>query len=119
MSATHAELCCLSAFSFQRGASIPEELVARAAALGYEAIALTDEASLAGAVRALQTAEKTGAGGRREVGDRGRTAVGHRPTGGECGRATAGFGGHGRRAAAGFGGRHAAALHATVLTNLR
>ena len=60
MSATHAELCCLSAFSFQRGASTPEELVARAAALGYEAIALTDEASLAGAVRALQTAEKTG-----------------------------------------------------------
>lgn len=58
--ADYAELCCVSAFSFQRGASLPEELVAQAAALGYEAIALTDECSLAGAVRALQAAEKTG-----------------------------------------------------------
>ncbi|WP_348765329.1 error-prone DNA polymerase [uncultured Salinisphaera sp.] len=53
----YAELCCVSGFSFQRGASTPEELVARAAELGYQAIALTDECSLAGAVRALQTAE--------------------------------------------------------------
>ena len=53
----YAELCCVSGFSFQRGASTPEELVARAAELGYRAIALTDECSLAGAVRALQTAE--------------------------------------------------------------
>ena len=44
----HAELHCLSNFSFLRGASRPEELVARAAELGYGAIALTDECSVAG-----------------------------------------------------------------------
>jgi error-prone DNA polymerase len=48
----YAELHCLSNFSFLRGASHPEELVERAAALGYAALALTDECSLAGAVRA-------------------------------------------------------------------
>ena len=48
----YAELHCLSAFSFLRGASEPAELVARACALGYEALALTDECSLAGVVRA-------------------------------------------------------------------
>ncbi|GAB3683330.1 error-prone DNA polymerase [Salinisphaera aquimarina] len=53
----YAELCCVSAFSFQRGASTPEELVEAAARRGYRAIAITDEASLAGAVRALRTAE--------------------------------------------------------------
>lgn len=56
----YAELCCVSGFSFQRGASTPEELVARASELGYQAIALTDECSLAGAVRALQSAETAG-----------------------------------------------------------
>ncbi|VVE21210.1 Error-prone DNA polymerase [Pandoraea iniqua] len=49
----YAELHCLSNFSFQRGASHPEELVARAAHLGYTALAITDECSLAGVVRAL------------------------------------------------------------------
>ncbi|MFT3757876.1 error-prone DNA polymerase [Thauera sp.] len=48
----HAELHCLSNFSFQRGASHPEELVVQAAAFGYAAIAITDECSLAGVVRA-------------------------------------------------------------------
>jgi error-prone DNA polymerase len=48
----YAELHCLSNFTFLRGASHPEELVARAAALGYAALALTDECSLAGVVRA-------------------------------------------------------------------
>ena len=48
----YAELHCLSNFSFQRGASHPEELVAQAAAFGYSAIALTDECSFAGVVRA-------------------------------------------------------------------
>src|SRR5579871_3271353 len=48
----YAELHCLSNFSFLRGASHPEELVARSAALGYRALALTDECSLAGVVRA-------------------------------------------------------------------
>ena len=45
----YAELHCLSNFSFLRGASHPEELVERAAALGYHALAITDECSLAGA----------------------------------------------------------------------
>src|SRR5574343_2025193 len=48
----YAELHCLSNFSFLRGASHPEELVAAAAAQGYRALALTDECSLAGVVRA-------------------------------------------------------------------
>ena len=48
----YAELHCCSNFSFLRGASQPEELVAQAQALGYSALALTDECSLAGVVRA-------------------------------------------------------------------
>lgn len=48
----YAELHALSNFSFLRGASDPEELVARAQALGYAALALSDECSLAGVVRA-------------------------------------------------------------------
>ena len=50
----YAELHCLSNFSFLRGASHPEELVARAAELGMMALALTDECSFAGVVRAHQ-----------------------------------------------------------------
>ena len=48
----YAELHCASNFSFLRGASHPEELAARAAQLGYRALAITDECSLAGVVRA-------------------------------------------------------------------
>ena len=48
----YAELHCLTAFSFLRGASEPQELVERAVTLGYEALAITDECSLAGVVRA-------------------------------------------------------------------
>lgn len=48
----YAELHCLSNFSFLRGASHAEELAERAAALGYSALAITDECSLAGVVRA-------------------------------------------------------------------
>ena len=48
----YAELHCLSCFSFLRGAAQPDELVERAQALGYTALALTDECSLAGVVRA-------------------------------------------------------------------
>ncbi|RZT93765.1 error-prone DNA polymerase [Rivibacter subsaxonicus] len=48
----YAELHCRSNFSFLTGASHPEELVARAAQLGYAALAITDECSLAGVVRA-------------------------------------------------------------------
>jgi len=48
----YAELHCLSNFTFLRGASHPHELVERADALGYTALALTDECSVAGVVRA-------------------------------------------------------------------
>jgi error-prone DNA polymerase len=48
----YAELRCLSNFSFLKGASWPEELVARASQLGYSALAVCDECSMAGAVRA-------------------------------------------------------------------
>ncbi|WP_051235829.1 error-prone DNA polymerase [Ottowia thiooxydans] len=48
----YAELHCLTNFSFQRGASSAESLVRRAWALGYEALAITDECSVAGVVRA-------------------------------------------------------------------
>jgi error-prone DNA polymerase len=48
----YAELHCISNFTFLRGASHPEELVARAQELGYAALAITDECSLAGVVRA-------------------------------------------------------------------
>jgi error-prone DNA polymerase len=54
----YAELRCLSNFSFLRGASRPEELVNRAQALGYSALALTDECSLAGIVRAHVAAKE-------------------------------------------------------------
>ncbi|WP_077279180.1 DNA polymerase III subunit alpha [Thioalkalivibrio denitrificans] len=56
----YAELHCISSFSFLRGASHPEELVVRAAGLGYRALAITDECSLAGAVRAHQAAKEHG-----------------------------------------------------------
>ena len=48
----YAELHVLSNFSFQRGASHAHELVLRAAELGYRAIAITDECSVAGVVKA-------------------------------------------------------------------
>src|SRR5437899_3793739 len=56
----YAELHCLSNFSFLRGASHADELVERAAALGYSALAITDECALAGAVRAHQAAKEKG-----------------------------------------------------------
>lgn len=56
----YAELHCLSNFSFQRGASHPQELVQRAHELGYHALAITDECSVAGVVRAHGEAKKLG-----------------------------------------------------------
>ncbi|MEG1456322.1 MAG: PHP domain-containing protein, partial [Comamonas sp.] len=56
----YAELWCLSNFSFLRGASHPHELVERAQAQGYRALALTDECSLAGIVRAHVAARDCG-----------------------------------------------------------
>src|SRR2546421_301735 len=46
----YAELHVKTNFSFLKGASHADELVARAAELGYRALAVTDEASLAGIV---------------------------------------------------------------------
>ncbi|BAL95149.1 error-prone DNA polymerase [Rubrivivax gelatinosus] len=56
----YAELRCVSNFSFLQGASLPEELVERAQQLGYAALALTDECSMAGMVRAHVAAKKIG-----------------------------------------------------------
>ncbi|MCD9006123.1 error-prone DNA polymerase [Luteimonas sp. XNQY3] len=56
----YAELHCLSDFSFLRGAASAEDLFARARDCGYEALAITDECSLAGIVRALEASRATG-----------------------------------------------------------
>ena len=56
----YAELQVTSNFSFLHGAAHPEELVARAAELGHQAIAITDRNTLAGVVRAHLAARETG-----------------------------------------------------------
>ncbi|MDO7902452.1 error-prone DNA polymerase [Pseudomonas sp. K1(2024)] len=56
----YAELHCLSNFSFQRGASSADELFRRAGEQGYQALAITDECTLAGIVRAWQAAREHG-----------------------------------------------------------
>ena len=56
----YAELFCFSNFTFLHGASHAEELVKRAMQLGYEGLAVTDECSLAGVVRAHVTAKEVG-----------------------------------------------------------
>lgn len=56
----YAELRSLSNFSFLKGASWPEELVERAKQLGYSAIAVCDECSMAGAVRAHTEGKERG-----------------------------------------------------------
>ena len=53
----YAELHCLSNFTFQRGASHAEELFDRAEELGYAALAITDECSLSGIVRAFDASK--------------------------------------------------------------
>jgi error-prone DNA polymerase len=58
--ARYAELQVTTNFSFLRGASHGEELVAQAQALGIEAIAVTDRNTLAGVVRAHLAAEEVG-----------------------------------------------------------
>ncbi|MCE2979229.1 MAG: error-prone DNA polymerase [bacterium] len=55
-----AELDALSNFTFLRGASHPEELVAQASALGYRALAIVDECSVSGVVRAHLAAKECG-----------------------------------------------------------
>lgn len=56
----YVELHCKSNFSFLEGASHPDELVERAAELGYSGIAITDRHSLAGVVRGWAPAKETG-----------------------------------------------------------
>lgn len=60
MKVSYAALHCLSNFSFLRAASHPEELVRRAAELGHYAIAIADECSVAGVVRAHVAAKEIG-----------------------------------------------------------
>ncbi|QIZ76187.1 error-prone DNA polymerase [Ferrimonas lipolytica] len=60
MAVEYAELHCLSNYSFLRSASYPDELVQQAAALGYRALAITDECSMAGIVKAHQAAKQYG-----------------------------------------------------------
>jgi error-prone DNA polymerase len=62
----YVELHAVSNYSFLRGGSHPEELIERALTLGYRGLALTDEASLAGVVRAhlaLRKAREAGVPG--------------------------------------------------------
>ena len=54
----YAELYCQTNFSFLHGASHAEELITRAVKLNYQALAITDECSLAGVVRAHEEALK-------------------------------------------------------------
>jgi len=60
MSILYAELHALTNFTFLRGASHPEELVEAAVELGYEALAITDECSMSGIVRAHAAAKEFG-----------------------------------------------------------
>src|SRR5580765_7213399 len=57
---TYAELHCHSAYSFLDGASQPEELAARAAELGYEALALTDHDGVYGSLEFAHAAKAFG-----------------------------------------------------------
>src|ERR1700753_759373 len=54
----YAELHCITNFTFLRGASHSQELVAQAWTLGYEALALSDDCSVAGVVRAHMAVKK-------------------------------------------------------------
>ena len=56
----YAELYCRTNFSFLQGASHAQELVDRAIELGYRALAITDECSMAGVVRAHGAAKDAG-----------------------------------------------------------
>ena len=72
----YAELHCRSNYSFLTGASHPEELVVRAHALGYAALAVTDECSLGGVVRAhaeanglsIESCSEFSVGGEKAIG---------------------------------------------------
>ncbi|MEA2161618.1 MAG: error-prone polymerase, partial [Solirubrobacteraceae bacterium] len=57
---TYVELHCHSAFSFLDGASLPDELAAAAAELGYETLALTDHNSVSGSMEFAVSARALG-----------------------------------------------------------
>jgi len=59
-SVPYIELHCHSAYSFLDGASHPEELVARAAELGYPALALTDHDGVYGSLEFAHAAKALG-----------------------------------------------------------
>ena len=56
----YVELRCRSAFSFLAGASLPEDLIDQAAALGYDALALADRGGVYGAPRFFTAARRAG-----------------------------------------------------------
>jgi len=58
MTIQYSELHCISNYSFLRGASHPYEYVAEAKKRGYQSIAITDECSFAGIVKAWVEAKK-------------------------------------------------------------
>ena len=60
MKLSYAALHCLSHYSFLRGSSSPHALLRQAAAYGYHAVAITDECSVSGAVRAHIAAKEFG-----------------------------------------------------------
>jgi DNA polymerase III alpha subunit len=70
----YIELHAASAFSFLQGASLPEALVERAAALGYPAVALLDADGVYGAPRFHKAAKQAGLkaiiGAELTIGDR-------------------------------------------------
>jgi error-prone DNA polymerase len=57
---SYAELAATTAFSFLRGASQPEEMVAQAAGLGLAALGIADRNTVAGVVRAHEAAKQVG-----------------------------------------------------------
>src|SRR5258707_10081204 len=57
---TYVELHCHSSYSFLDGASLPEELAARAAELGYPALALTDHDGVYGSLEFAHAAKHFG-----------------------------------------------------------
>jgi error-prone DNA polymerase len=60
MTSEYVELHARSAFSFLEGSSVPEELVARAAALNFPALAILDRDNISGAARFHMAAKKAG-----------------------------------------------------------
>ena len=60
MTSEYVELHARSAFSFLEGSSVPEELVARAAALNFPALAILDCDNISGAARFHMAAKKAG-----------------------------------------------------------